>query len=111
MKRIIKYLLIILVIFLLLFIVGNIIGSKKQSQLTDNKTPEKNNNIVTNKSEIKALSLNADILFVSSKDTGSRRTEIYSMNKRSGGDVSRITFSEKHHFIMAIDKTKRYILT
>ncbi|MFH1170600.1 MAG: DUF5050 domain-containing protein [Candidatus Vogelbacteria bacterium] len=110
MKRVLKYLSIILAIFLLLFIVGNIIGSKKQPQSISTKNLEANNTTTTNKSGVKSLPLNADILFVSNQDTGSRRTEIYSMNK-NGKNVNRLTFSDKHHFIMAIDKTKRYILT
>ncbi len=51
----------------------------------------------------------AEILFSSNRDTGNRRQEIYSMDA-DGGNVTRITFSNRHHFIHGIDKTRRYIV-
>ncbi len=51
----------------------------------------------------------AEILFSSNRDTGDRRQEIYSMDA-DGGKVTRITFSNRHHFIKGIDKTRRYIV-
>jgi Tol biopolymer transport system component len=50
----------------------------------------------------------AEILFVSNRDTGSQRAEIYSMD-RNGKNVTRLTFTEEHHFIMGIDRSRRYI--
>ncbi len=52
----------------------------------------------------------ADIMFTSNRDTGDRRQEIYSMDA-DGGNVTRITFSNRHHWIRGIDKTRRYIVT
>lgn len=51
----------------------------------------------------------AEILFASNRDTGSRRQEIYSMDS-NGGNQTRITFTDVHHFVMGIDFSKRYIV-
>lgn len=51
----------------------------------------------------------ADILFVSTRDTGSRRTEIYAADSDTK-DVTRITFTEEHHFISGIDNSRQYIV-
>ncbi|MFH1290922.1 MAG: hypothetical protein ABIH92_05980 [Nanoarchaeota archaeon] len=59
---------------------------------------------------IRSLSETAEILFVSNRDTGTKRTEIYSMES-DGSNQERITFTEEHHFIMGIDGTRRYIVT
>ncbi len=56
------------------------------------------------------LSASAAILFVSNRDTGTRRQEIYAMDA-DGGNVTRITFTNKHHFITGIDNSRRYIVT
>lgn len=56
------------------------------------------------------LSASAAILFASNRDTGSRRQEIYAMDA-DGGNVTRITFTNKHHFITGIDHSRRYIIT
>ncbi|NIM95220.1 MAG: hypothetical protein GTO18_16100 [Anaerolineales bacterium] len=50
----------------------------------------------------------ADILFVSNRDTGSSRTEVYSMD-RMGGDLTRITYTDEFHFILGMDPTRRFI--
>jgi len=50
----------------------------------------------------------ADILFVSNKDTGDRRTEIYSMGS-DGENQERLTFTNEHHFIMGT-YNKKYLL-
>lgn len=55
------------------------------------------------------LPVSAKILFVSNMDTGSRAKEIYSMNE-NGSDITRITYSNYHHKIVGIDKTKRYVV-
>ena len=54
------------------------------------------------------LSPSAEILFTSNQDTGGRREEIYVMNG-DGGDVTRVTFTEYHHFIVGIDSSGRYL--
>jgi Tol biopolymer transport system component len=59
---------------------------------------------------IGSLPSTADILFVSNRDTGSRRTEIYAMDA-DGGNVTRLTFTNEFHFIMGIDRSRRYIVT
>lgn len=51
----------------------------------------------------------ARVLFVSNRDTGSRRNELYAMNA-DGGNVMRLTFSKAHHFICGIDNSRRYIV-
>lgn len=53
---------------------------------------------------------NAEILFASNRDTGDRRQEIYAMDA-DGGNVTRITFSSRHHFIMGMDRAGRYIVS
>ncbi len=50
----------------------------------------------------------ADVLFVSNRDTGSRRAEIYATDSE-GRNVNRLTFTNEHHFILGIDPTRRYI--
>jgi Tol biopolymer transport system component len=58
---------------------------------------------------IKSLPPNADVLFVSNRDTGTRRKEIYTLDIDSG-EITRLTYSNKHFFIIGIDQTKRYIV-
>lgn len=50
------------------------------------------------------------ILFVSNMDTGTRAKEIYSMDENGSG-ITRITYSNYHHRLVGIDRTKRYIVT
>jgi len=56
-----------------------------------------------------SLPLTAEILFTSNRDTKNRRAEIYSMDA-NGGNITRLTFTKEHHFIMGIDRSKRYIV-
>lgn len=58
---------------------------------------------------INSLPETADILFVSNRDTGSRRTEIYAMDVDTR-EVTRITFTNVHHFIIGIDHLRQYIV-
>jgi Tol biopolymer transport system component len=51
----------------------------------------------------------AAILFVSNRDTGSRRTEIYSMDA-DGKNITRLTFTKEHHFLVAMDRSRQYIV-
>jgi len=57
-----------------------------------------------------ALPAEADILFVSDRDTADRRTEIYALDIETGR-TTRITRSREHHFIMGMDRSGRYIVT
>jgi len=50
------------------------------------------------------------ITFVSNRDTGSRRAEIYSVDV-SGNNITRLTFTKEHHFLTAVDRSRRYIVT
>jgi Tol biopolymer transport system component len=58
---------------------------------------------------IGSLPPQAAILFVSNRDTGRRRREIYSMDV-NGKNVTRITFTNEHHFILGMDRLRRYIV-
>jgi len=56
------------------------------------------------------LPSSAEILFASTQDIkGGRRKEIYSMDA-NGNNITRITFSGKHHFIFDIDSSRRYLV-
>ncbi len=58
---------------------------------------------------IGSLPETADILFVSNRDTGSRRAEIYAADFDTK-DITRITFTEEHHFISGADNSRQYIV-
>ncbi|MDY6934539.1 MAG: hypothetical protein SVZ03_10005 [Spirochaetota bacterium] len=58
---------------------------------------------------IKSLSSTAEFLFVFNRDTNTSRTEIYSMD-RNGEGVTRIAYTEEHHFIMGVDPVRRYLV-
>lgn len=70
--------------------------------------------IIKENSRLADLPETAEILFLSNQDTKNEerpyRKEIYSMDG-NGENVTRITFTEDHHAIMAMDKTRRYILS
>jgi Tol biopolymer transport system component len=51
----------------------------------------------------------AQILFGSNRDTGTRRNEIYAMNE-DGKNVTRLTYTEEHHFISGMDRSRRFIV-
>ena len=51
----------------------------------------------------------AEILLLSNKDTKGRRKEIYAMNS-DGSNLTRITHSDVHHFLVGIDPQKRYLV-
>lgn len=57
---------------------------------------------------IGSLPSTAEILFVSNRDTGDSRTEIYAMD-RNGNNVTRITYTQEYHFITGIDPSRRFI--
>jgi len=58
---------------------------------------------------LRPLPSSAKILFLSNRDTGDRRKEIYSMDGE-GNDISRITSTGYHNCLIGIDRTDRYIL-
>ncbi len=67
------------------------------------------------KQEIRSIKLGdlpatAAILFVSNRDTGTQRLEIYAMDA-DGSNVTRLTFTNENHFITGIDRSRRYIVT
>ncbi len=74
-------------------------GCAQQGENTDTNVKER----------IGDLPETADILFVSNRDTNSRRAEIYATDIDTG-DVTRLTFTEEHHFILGIDRSRRYIV-
>ncbi len=59
---------------------------------------------------IQPLPPTAEILFLSNRDTGGRNKEIYSMDA-TGGNVTRLTYTKEHHFMVGIDCTKTYLVT
>jgi len=61
-------------------------------------------------SRLGELSATSAILFVSDRDTGKNRTEIYSMDV-DGKNGTRLTFTQENHFIMGIDRSRRTIVT
>lgn len=62
-----------------------------------------------NTQRILPLPSTADILFLSNRDTGGRNKEIYAMDA-NGEKVTRITYTNAHHFLMGIDNTKTYLV-
>ncbi len=58
---------------------------------------------------IRPLPEAAEVLFVSNRDTGSSRREIYAMDAQ-GQDVTRITRTGDDHFVVGIDASRRYIV-
>lgn len=59
---------------------------------------------------IATLPEDSDILFTSDRDSKSRCKEIYAFDIDSG-KVTRITHTKEHHFILGIDRSRRYIVT
>jgi Tol biopolymer transport system component len=51
----------------------------------------------------------ADILFVSNRDSGTRRKELYTLDL-DDGSITRISFTKNHHFIVGIDPSHRYLV-
>ncbi len=100
MKKLVKLVLIALGTLLALIIFSAV--NKEQETILSSS--------FVNESRIASLSATAEILFVSNRDTGSRRTEIYSMDA-NGENQKRLTFTNEHHFITGIDKSRRYIVT
>lgn len=58
---------------------------------------------------IQPLPPTAEILFLSNRDTGGRNKEIYTMDS-TGGNVTRLTYTDEHHFMVGIDSTKTYLV-
>ena len=57
---------------------------------------------------INDIPIDDDILFVSNLDTNERRNDIYSIDIETK-KITRITNSRFHHFLISLDKTRRYI--
>ena len=76
--------------------------------------PEPKKMIINDSSRLADLPETAEILFLSNKDAVNKerpyRKEIYSMD-RNGKNITRITFTEDNHAVMALDKSKRFLLT
>jgi Tol biopolymer transport system component len=51
----------------------------------------------------------AEILFLSNRDTNNRTKEVYTMDA-DGKNVTRITYTDEHHFLVGIDNTKTYLV-
>lgn len=102
MKKRTKIILGIVGIIFVLIILAGIFGE-------DDVGPALNDTII-DENRISDLPADADILFVSNRDTGSRRAEIYSMNA-DGSNQQRLTYTNEHHFLMGIDNSRRYIVT
>ncbi|MBN2066147.1 MAG: hypothetical protein JW771_04990 [Candidatus Thermoplasmatota archaeon] len=51
----------------------------------------------------------ADIPFVSNRDSGSRRKELYALDLENGTST-RLSFTKHHHFIVGIDPSYRYLV-
>ena len=66
--------------------------------------------IAAQRAELKPIHSSSAILFVSNRDTGNRRTEIYAMDV-NGDNAIRITKSKYHHFIVGMDPSRRFIVT
>ena len=65
---------------------------------------------VRGRPRIGTLPPTASILFLSNRDTGSQRLELYAMDA-DGGNITRLTFTKDQHFITGIDRSRRYIAT
>jgi Tol biopolymer transport system component len=87
--------------FVLLLVVILICGCEVNQESTE--TPQDGQN------RIRSLPSTADILFLSNRDTGNRTKEIYSMDV-SGKNITRITHTNEHHFLMGIDNTGTYLV-
>lgn len=63
----------------------------------------------SHENRIAPLPETAEILFLSNRDITSRVKEIYAMD-RTGKNVTRITYTDEHHFLIGIDTTKTYLV-
>ena len=61
------------------------------------------------KERLRPLPGSSDILFVSNRDTESRRTEVYAADIETQ-TVTRLTYTEEHHFILGIDYSRKFIV-
>jgi len=104
MKKLIKFIVFLGLIFFVIFVIASL-SKEKKGEPVSIVSP-----VSTAETKINSLAPNNRILFVSKRDTGSRRTEIYAMDA-DGGNITRITESDEHHFIMGIDFSRRYIVT
>ena len=98
-----------IIIYIILVVLAIVIVGSIFENIT-NKNGSSLNNTIISESRIASLPASAEILFVSNRDTGSRRMEIYSMTS-NGSNQQRLTYTNEHHFIMGIDDSRRYIVT
>lgn len=104
MKRRTKFVLsvgILLAIFIIFFGIKNSDNDRNSTSLVSQGT--------TRTIEINSLPPSAKILFMSDRDTNTRRKEIYAMDK-NGENVQRMTNSDTHHFFAAVDNSRRFIV-
>jgi len=73
-------------------------------------TPEREAKQEIRSTKLRDLPASAAIFFVSNRDTGTQRLEIYAMDA-DGGNVTRLTFTNENHFITGIDRSRHYIVT
>lgn len=73
------------------------------------ETPQDSPEPQNTQKRIQPLPFTAEILFLSNRDTLDRTKEIYSMDA-SGNHITRLTYTNKHHFLIGIDKTRTYLL-
>jgi Tol biopolymer transport system component len=57
---------------------------------------------------LRAIPQNAEFLFLSNRDTGDERMEIYARDAQ--GNITRITNTGEPHFLYGIDNSRRYIV-
>jgi hypothetical protein len=67
------------------------------------------NKPASKKDRLRSLPPTAEILFISNRDTGTRRNEIYAMDA-DGGNVTRLTYTTELTMITGIDHTGFMIL-
>jgi len=73
------------------------------------ETPQENTQEPPSTNRIQPLPPTAEILFLSNRDTGDRNKEIYSMDA-DGGNVTKLTYTDEHHFMVGIDNTQTYLV-
>lgn len=68
-----------------------------------------NNSGGTEHYRVRPLPESAQVLFLSNRDTGTGRMEVYSMDAQ-GGSITRITTTDEQHFVFGIDSSQRYVV-
>ncbi len=91
---------------------SNTFSKENEENKSKTQSVDISNNIKAIKRKVKLgdLPASAALLFVSNRDTGGNLTEIYAADS-DGGNVTRLTFTDGCHFIMGMDRSRRYIIT